>query len=568
MKLLKCPACETFLPLKQRNLPTVTCRVCGLKVRQNSASAEEADVCFSLLFENDFTTDQRTAGRARRVELVPGKEGMGALFAGTAALTYPTTNCLNPKAGNIVFWVQPRWPGNDGRDHVFFDVGDGYTARMRIQKDGANNLRFIVWGAEGEAGIGYSISDWQPDEWHQVAVNWQADKLELYIDGSLRASTFGVTLPGRLPLRFYIGSSTVGDKQADAVIDEFIIYDRPAGPGIKKIQPTVKTVSQPSTSPPVLQYTIPTLVICYFPVREGRVDRSVTGDVGGLLDDVRRHVIRTTDRVVAALEKGSTYHGYKNSGASPSLNYKIVDTIEFLEPLPTFNKPGHRVPMTDYNAILQRVDIRRWVETKGVKEVWLWGYHGGKVDLWESNMAGPFGDISNSDRDPHDMPVLGQTYTLYHYNYQRGASEAVEDHMHQIEAVLNYVDGRDRTPPERWPALLFWGRFVGSDKSHKIVRPGCGWAHYPPNGERDYDWANRRYVWTDIEDWRPDGSGKKQKLNCERWHCDSLTWFIYWMQNLPGADNDLMYQGRPLRNWWDFIGDFDMAMRNKWKLTA
>jgi hypothetical protein len=31
------------------------------------------------------------------------------------------------------------------------------------------------------------------------------------------------------------------------------------------------------------------------------------------------------------------------------------------------------------------------------------------------------------------------------------------------------------------------------------------------------------------------------------------------MQNLPGANNDLTYRGRPLSNWWTFIGDFDEA---------
>ena len=330
-------------------------------------------------------------------------------------------------------------------------------------------------------------------------------------------------------------------------------------------------VKQSAQEPPVAgtsePYLIPTLVVSYYPVRNGWIDRSVTGDVGASLDDIRDHVGRTTRRVVQALEQGSTYHGYKDSTARPSLQYKILQTIEFLEPLPTYRKPGHRVPMTDYNAIMKRVDIRHWVEEKGVKEVWLWGYHGGVIDLWESNMAGPFGDISNSDRAPRDLPVLNKTYTVYHYNYQRGPSEAVEDHIHQIEAVLNYVDGRDRTPPNRWHELLFWGKFVGSDRSHKIIRPGCGWAHYPPNGERDYDWANSRYIWTDIEDWRPDGTGQKKRLNCQRWNCDSLTWFIYWMQNLPGANNGLSYQNQPLRNWWAFIGDFDAAMRNKWRLV-
>ena len=114
--------------------------------------------------------------------------------------------------------------------------------------------------------------------------------------------------------------------------------------------------------------------------------------------------------------------------------------------------------MTDYNKIMQRVGIKQWVEEKGVKEVWIWGYHGGVVGLWESNMAGPFGDISNSNRDPKDLPVLSKTYTVYHYNYQRGASEAVEDHMHQIEAVLNFVDGRDRTPPDQWANAAVLGQ--------------------------------------------------------------------------------------------------------------
>jgi hypothetical protein len=268
-----------------------------------------------------------------------------------------------------------------------------------------------------------------------------------------------------------------------------------------------------------------------------------------------------------ALEQGSRYHAFKDPQAKPSLKYEVLKVITFHQPLPTYQKPGHRTPMTDYRKIVNDIQIRDWVEKQGVKEVWIWGYHGGKVDLWESNMASPFGDVSNSDRDPGDLPVLKKTYTVYHYNYQRGTSEAVEDHMHQFEAVLNHVDGRDRTPAERWPDLLFWGKFVGSDRSHKIVKPGCGWAHYPPNAVKDYDWANPRFVLSDIEDWQPDGSGKKIQINCERWGGNSLRWFRYWMQNLPGQNSGLKYQGRPLRNWWVFIGDYDNARQNGWNLV-
>jgi hypothetical protein len=307
-----------------------------------------------------------------------------------------------------------------------------------------------------------------------------------------------------------------------------------------------KTPPQPT--PPLIYpddvWTIPTLVINTFPVRKGRLDRTITGDVDAPLDQIRRHTVKTTERVIRALETGSIYHGYKDPAAQPSLRYQIVDVIEFLEPLPTWSKPGHRVPMTDYNAIMDRVDIKYWVEMRGIKEVWLWGYHGGVIDLWESNMAGPYGDISNSDRDPHDLPVLSQTYTVYHYNYGRGPSEAVEDHLHQIEAVLRHID----------PAL-FWDKFVGQPGEGR-----CGWSHYPPNGVRDYDWANPTTIETDIEDWTPEGTGQKVRLNCDRWNRDSLTWFVYWMQNLPGRNNGITDRGRPLTNWWAFIGDFDRAM--------
>lgn len=319
-------------------------------------------------------------------------------------------------------------------------------------------------------------------------------------------------------------------------------------------------------SPEEYPMEIAVVVVRYFPVRGENIDIDVTGDWGKSLEFTRHKTDSLSARLVNVLEEGSRYRFYKNATAQPSLNYTILKTYEFTEPLPTKKRWFRKTPMTDYSAIMKRINGRSWVEERRVKEIWLWGYHGGKVGLWESNMAGPYGDISNSNRDENDLPVFGNTYTFYHYNYQRGLSEAVEDHIHQIEAVLNYVDGRDDTPKDKWDQLLFWGKFVGSDRTHKIINPGCGWAHYPPNAEKDYDWANQTYVRTDIEDWRPDGTGRKKRINCERWNCNSLDWFIYWMQSLPGKDNGLVYQGKALTNWWIFIGDWDTAMKQNMNL--
>ena len=116
----------------------------------------------------------------------------------------------------------------------------------------------------------------------------------------------------------------------------------------------------------------------------------------------------------------------------------------------------------------------------------------------------------------------------------------------------------------------FWGKFVGSDISHRMVPVNmpdgrqvyrCGWTHYAPNSERDYDWANARRVETDIEDWQPEGIGRTRTINCERWQGNDVQWKIYWMQNIPGAGNHVKFNGRALTNWWLFKGDWDYAMR-------
>jgi len=314
--------------------------------------------------------------------------------------------------------------------------------------------------------------------------------------------------------------------------------------------------------------TVKVFVISYFPVAGDQIDRAVTHDVGGSYADLKAKTQALTVEACKLLEEGSRFRGYKRPNAPPALKYQVVGSAEFKEPIPLRPKVGDNPPLPDYAAIMGRIKAKDLVENQGVHEVWLWGYHG-KIGLWESNMSSPTGDVSNSDRDEKDLPIYKRTYTVYHYNYGRGVGEMLENHMHQFEHLLNYVDGRDTTPPEKWTELLFWGKFVGSDASHKIVtNPArCGWTHYAPNSEKDYDWTNPRYVETDIEDWRPDGIGRTQKMNADRWDRDPIKWRVYWLQAIPGIDNGLKYRGRALRNWWSFVTDWDRARREKWTLV-
>jgi hypothetical protein len=37
-------------------------------------------------------------------------------------------------------------------------------------------------------------------------------------------------------------------------------------------------------------------------------------------------------------------------------------------------------------------------------------------------------------------------------------------------------------------------------------------------------------------------------------------WYMYWMMSMPGFDNGLAYEDESLTNWWEFIGNWDMAI--------
>ena len=64
-------------------------------------------------------------------------------------------------------------------------------------------------------------------------------------------------------------------------------------------------------------------------------------------------------------------------------------------------------------------------------------------------------------------------------------------------------------------------------------------------------------------------------VNCQSWSgttdCHSTDPFqdgdvgfkIWWMQNIPGQNNGIVYNGKPVKNWWTFVGDFDTAILDR-----
>lgn len=326
---------------------------------------------------------------------------------------------------------------------------------------------------------------------------------------------------------------------------------------------------------------IPVVLINYIPTLDGiNVDMSVTGPSGtvewpgGTIDSLQDWIVTLTTRAKFMLEEGSKFRGYKNPEALPYVGYKVVGIYNFYEEmLPGFPDPaiaGNFFP--DYHAILSRIPAQELVEgPAGVREIWLNSYHFGKMSLNESNMSSPVtGDVSNSYRTNGDLPVFSSTYLLYQTNFTRSQAEAVHNHGHQIEAMLQHINWLSDGNTD-----LFWKNFVGLNASG-VFEPGrCGATHFPLNARSDYDYLNATdTVQSDCEDWRPDGSGIKMTVGLPTWsgipyawpntgtvsQKAESQWYIYWMQNLPGEGNTIPYLGTSMENWWRLIVEWDDSM--------
>jgi hypothetical protein len=180
-----------------------------------------------LHFEGSFTGADGENGTASGVTFTSGHSGQGVLFDDNDTLGYAAYENIHREHGSIEFWLRPLWNGNDGESYVFFEIGDAWFNRMRIMKDGANNFRFMVWSEDTEYDVAYNVSGWNANEWHQVRVTWKENEIALYLDGTLRDIETGVALAAYFDSTLHLGSTSEGDTQAHAIMDEFMIYTQP-----------------------------------------------------------------------------------------------------------------------------------------------------------------------------------------------------------------------------------------------------------------------------------------------------------------------------------------------------
>ena len=219
----------------------------------------------------------------------------------------------------------------------------------------------------------------------------------------------------------------------------------------------------------------------------------------------------------------------------------------------------HQPDGVDYAASIERFKIVPRIESGEIDEVWWFGapYYG----YLESTMAGKDAFYINGGPIEYEKVKCERPFVIMGFNYERGVAEMLHDLCHRTESTMSRIYGG-------WKAdelTSTWAEFAANAHQSSGVA-AAGTCHYPPNGVKDYDYANERAVLSTADDWLnfPNLTGQKKPVSRENWrephrdrdgnpayHRNYMKW---WFTRLPKAPG--VYEDGRRNNWWKYLFDF------------
>ncbi len=212
----------------------------------------------------------------------------------------------------------------------------------------------------------------------------------------------------------------------------------------------------------------------------------------------------------------------------------------------------HQPDGIDYPHFVADFGIVPRVVAGEIDEVWMFGapYFG----YYESAMAGKNAFYINGGVFGADQVKCKRAFAIMGFNYERGVAEMLHDLCHRTESTMSRVYGG-------WKAdelVSNWARFAANhDQSNGVAAVGT--CHWPPNGQKDYDYANPRKVASSADDWLsyPKLTGQTREVSCETWggpdyHRNYMKWWFSHVPKAAGKNQD----GR-LNKWWQYIFKFN-----------
>lgn len=211
---------------------------------------------------------------------------------------------------------------------------------------------------------------------------------------------------------------------------------------------------------------------------------------------------------------------------------------------------GHDPDGIDYAKSIEEQKLVPDIDSRKFDEVWMFGFP--YAGYFESAMAGPRSFWINGDTIP-TVPSK-RPFAIMGFNYERGVAEMIHDNSHRSESTMARIYGRweKGKPTNPWEAF---SAFEQNSPSYAAV----GNCHFPPNAEKDYDYANKRTVMSSADGWLtyPKVGDRKKPVTCETWggpdyQRNYLIWWFKRLPHVPGVAKD----GRQ-NDWWKYVYRFD-----------
>ncbi len=257
---------------------------------------------------------------------------------------------------------------------------------------------------------------------------------------------------------------------------------------------------------------------------------------------------RLARQYIADLAEAS--HGY--------LQYQIVERIQadwFPLKLDGFRYTGesfvsswrarrmHEPDRIDYEAQLRAFSLIERYERGEFDEVWFLSFpYSGD---YESTMVGRGAFWCNSPPVPNTEHCNGR-FVMMMFNYERGVDCMLENYGHRVESIMSHVFRNYRREQNLWDIFTRYDQ-VAPGQSH------CGNVHFAPSSQRDYDWGNRRTVYSFCDNWYnfPDLSGPGRMVDCSEWgNGDMRGHHLWWLKHLPHVPGATFGVSN---NWWEYI---------------
>lgn len=211
----------------------------------------------------------------------------------------------------------------------------------------------------------------------------------------------------------------------------------------------------------------------------------------------------------------------------------------------------HAPDGVDYERLIAEHHLGQIVDSGQADEVWLFG--GPYFGYWESVMAGPRAFFINGG--PLTQIACNRPFVIMGFNFERTAAEMLHNLAHRIEFTMSHFASQEGPAGQgsEWEAFSAYELESGEPT-------GCGRCHFPPNAERDYDYANPRRVKSNADNWLsyPELAGQPAVISCQAWggpdyHRNYLKW---WFSRIPRAAGENAQTCRQ-NDWWKYIVEFD-----------